>query len=187
MEALTAAGITPGPLYKKIKSGENIKLENGKIVASKKNLSKLFKNLFLFYLKLEASNFIGPSKPGKKITILGDCYNVPEKSIEIAENSDLLVHECTLEDNFKEKAISNGHSTPSMAAEVANRTNSKCLILNHFSQRYKPLNYFIERNIDPENMESDSEIDWVQKLVNEAKKTFNGQCIAAEDLFSYKI
>ena len=32
VEALKAQGITPGPIFKKIKAGENVKLENGKIV-----------------------------------------------------------------------------------------------------------------------------------------------------------
>lgn len=44
MEALKAAGITPGPLYKKIKSGENIELENGKIV-----IFKLFHLIEIIY------------------------------------------------------------------------------------------------------------------------------------------
>ena len=32
VEALKAYGIKPGPIYKKIKSGENVQLDNGKMV-----------------------------------------------------------------------------------------------------------------------------------------------------------
>ena len=32
VEALKAQGIKPGPLFKKIKAGENVQLEDGKIV-----------------------------------------------------------------------------------------------------------------------------------------------------------
>ena len=32
VEGLKALGVAPGPIYKKIKSGENVSLENGNIV-----------------------------------------------------------------------------------------------------------------------------------------------------------
>ena len=33
--------------------------------------------------------------------------------LKLAMNSDVLVHEATLENAFEEKAVGNGHSTPS--------------------------------------------------------------------------
>ena len=105
----------PGPIYSKIKAGEEIKLSDGSIV-------KLLIFILLFDLffinktqlyQLDSAKYVGPSRPGKKITILGDCCGVSNNLIEAAKNSDILIHESTLEDAFQEKAISFGHSTPS--------------------------------------------------------------------------
>lgn len=128
-------------------------------------------------------------KIGKKVTILGDCYENSDSLAVLAQNSDVLIHESTLEDAFQQKAISNGHSTPSMASNFANLINAKCLILNHFSQRYKPLNYVKEAKTDCSN-ETDNdneEIETVQKLVDEAKLLFKGPVLASYDFFTYKI
>ena len=73
------------------------------------------KKLIFFYAKLDAKQFVGVERPGKKVTILGDCYEVSNFMVEIAKDSNVLVHEATLENEFKSKAISNGHSTPSMS------------------------------------------------------------------------
>lgn len=67
----------------------------------------------LSIIKINPLEFVGPSRPGKKITILGDCQDCSAEMLNIAKSSDVLVHECTLEDAFHEKAISRGHSTPS--------------------------------------------------------------------------
>ena len=73
-----------------------------------------------------------------------------------------------------------------MAANVANRINAKCLILNHFSQRYRPINY-IPDSVTSESLEEMIEEDNVQRLVDEAKSAFNQNVIAAYDFFSFKI
>lgn len=83
-----------------------------------------------------------------------------------------------------------------MAAKMANAVDAKCLILNHFSQRYKPSQCEKLSNLSESNPVKTMEIDNddengddnVQKLIDEAKKTFNYDKIyAAYDLWVYKI
>lgn len=127
----------------------------------------------------------------------------------MAKYSDILIHECTLENGFEEKAINNGHSTPSnltiifdiiyfkvkflkigIATDVANKTQSKTLILNHFSQRYKPVNYFDEKkesNLISNDGNEEEILDNVQKLIDEAKQSFNGPVIASYDFYIHKV
>ena len=114
---------------------------------------------------------------------------MPSQTVLIAQNSDLLIHEATLEDNLKEKAISNGHSTPSMAANVANSMNAKQLILNHFSQRYKPLDYVKSHGNDSKiDHEKDEEVETVQILLDQANQVFKHKnVIAAQDFFVFRV
>lgn len=51
-------------------------------------------------------------------------------------NADILIHEATFEDVLIREAVSKYHSTISEAIEIAKQMKAKCLLLNHFSQRY---------------------------------------------------
>lgn len=66
---------------------------------------------------------------------------------QLANNCDLLVHECTISPTSLDNtsihtatadAVSKGHSTAIMAAVFAKKIKAKTLILNHFSIRYLP-------------------------------------------------
>ncbi|KAF7682502.1 Ribonuclease Z, mitochondrial [Astathelohania contejeani] len=54
----------------------------------------------------------------------------------LSQGTDLMIHECTFTDDLKDKAIISNHSTISEAIEIFTVSNSKKLILTHFSQRY---------------------------------------------------
>lgn len=56
---------------------------------------------------------IGPSRPGRKIVILGDtCEN--KNIAPLCVNADLIVHEATNENSQEDQCKKNGHSTPGM-------------------------------------------------------------------------
>ena len=80
-----------------------------------------------------------------------------------------------------------------IAAEVANKINAKYLILNHFSQRYKPVDFFKEKSQDEKEklkdqmLPEDEDEDNVQKLVDEVKLVYKGPVQAAYDFFSFKV
>ena len=114
-----ALGLQPGPQYAKLKNGESV------IVVGTGQ-------------EVKPEDVIGKGKPGRKIVILGDTCDTTEIEA-FSQNADAIVHEATMEDNLRDKAIEYGHSTPSMAAKFAVKVNCRKLLLNHLSPRYKPL------------------------------------------------
>lgn len=70
-----------------------------------------------------------------KITYSGDTMPC-EALIEIGKNSDILIHEATMEDDLWKEARIKMHSTVSEAVEVGQQMNARFTILTHFSQRY---------------------------------------------------
>lgn len=109
-------GLTPGPLFGKLKSGQSVTAPNG--------------------ITVTPDMVLQPDVPGRKIVILGDtCDNT--LIAPLCTHADVLVHEATNEDKHEVAAKENGHSTPGMAGKFARAVNAKRLILTHFSQRYK--------------------------------------------------
>ncbi|MEM2726866.1 MAG: ribonuclease Z [Archaeoglobaceae archaeon] len=138
-----ALGIPQGPLYARLKSGESI-YWNGKLITPEMVLGDL--------------------KRGRKLVYTGDtrpCH----RTVEVAKNADLLIHDASFSEEMKEWAIESGHSTAKEAGEVAKRANVKKLVLTHLSARYSK---------DP------------TILLNEAKEVFENVEIA-KDLFELKL
>jgi ribonuclease Z len=65
--------------------------------------------------------------------------------VKFAKNADLLIHEATFEDELKEKAVENGHSTPGIAAKTAKNAEVKKLILTHISARYRDASLLLQQ------------------------------------------
>jgi len=114
-DKLKEAGIQPGPIFRQIKNGETVTLENGRII--------------------EPNEFVGPAQKGRIVTILGDTRFHPN-ALLLAENADLLVHEATFSKGEEKLASDYFHSTTYQAAEIAKQADCSQLCLTHISSRY---------------------------------------------------
>ncbi|TCD46534.1 ribonuclease Z [Streptococcus sp. X16XC17] len=114
-DKLRAAGVPFGPLFGKVKNGQDIVLEDG---------TEIF-----------AKDFLSAPRPGKVITILGDTRKC-HASVRLAVNTDVLVHESTYGRGDERMARKHGHSTNMEAAQVASEAGAKRLLLNHISPRF---------------------------------------------------
>lgn len=114
-DALRAAGVPFGPLFGRVKNGQDIELEDG---------TRIF-----------AKDFISEPKKGKIITIIGDTRKT-SASVRLARYADVLVHESTYGKGDERMARNHGHSTNMQAAQIARDAGAKRLLLNHVSARF---------------------------------------------------
>ena len=149
---LMAAGVRPGPIYKDIKA------------ATQGNRTLILPD----GTELQPGAFVGPPKPGRKVVLLGDTYD-PSGVMAAGAGADVLVHEATLPDQWTDRAVSRGHSTPRMAGDVARRMGARNLVLTHFSPRFE------ERDDESERWPS------VDALVDSAASESGGPVIGAKD------
>jgi ribonuclease Z len=115
VDRLKERGILPGPLYKKLKNGESVTLENGTV--------------------LHGKEFLGPNIKGRVVTILGDTRPCQE-AIELGKSANLLVHEATFNRGQAKMANDYYHSTTEQAAEIAKQAGAAMLYLTHISSRF---------------------------------------------------
>lgn len=80
-------------------------------------------------------------KPSKAYAFCSDTAYHPEITRQI-QGVDVLYHEATFLDDNLELAKKTDHSTAKQAAQIAKDANVICLILGHYSSRYKDLTLF---------------------------------------------
>lgn len=115
VDKLKSRGISPGPMYQTIKSQHVTTLANGETV--------------------KREDVIGPDKPGRIVTILGDTKQ-PTQFVDFVKNSDLLIAEATFASDLPSLADQFFHSTITETTQLARLANVKQLCLTHISQRY---------------------------------------------------
>lgn len=121
--------VKEGPHLEKLRQGKDITVDGKKVKAS------------------EATYLVS----GKKISYVMDTA-FTTNAIKLAKDSDLLLAEATFQEKHQQKAEDYRHLTAKEAAQIASQSNSKQLVLTHFSQRYKEVSELLEeaREIFPE-------------------------------------
>lgn len=119
VEKALALGIAPGPIYGKLKQGQVITLDDGRIINGRE--------------------LCGEPEPGRKVVYCTDTVFC-DGAVKLAQDADVLIHEATFAHQDAEMAFEKMHSTSTMAAQVALLARVKKLILTHFSPRYAPGN-----------------------------------------------
>ena len=114
-EELRAIGVPFGPVFGRLKRGEVVTLEDGRVIDGKDYVSEDIK--------------------GRVVVICGDTRFTP-KSITLAQNANVLVHEATYEADKEKTARQHFHSTSKQAATIAFEANVQQLYLTHISARY---------------------------------------------------
>lgn len=116
-------GIPEGPIYALLQQGEDVILDDGRLVRS--------------------TDVVGPPRPGRRVAYCTDsapCAN----AVDLARDSDLLIHEATYADDMEDEARLRKHCTARQAALIAVEAGARRLLLTHFSPRYSDTTVLLE-------------------------------------------
>jgi len=83
-----------------------------------------------------------PEDPKTYVYCSDTMYN--ENYFKQISNADMLYHEATFLNNMLDRAKMTHHTTALQAAQIAEITNVKKLLIGHFSARYKTLNELLD-------------------------------------------
>ena len=107
-------GVPEGPMFGKLHRGETIEFDGKRV---------------------SPEDVVGPPRPGRRIVYTGDSRPC-KRTIDIAADADLIIHDATFGEEEAERAAQTGHSTAREAAEVAKKARALRLALTHISSRY---------------------------------------------------
>ena len=132
-------GVPVGPKFGRLHAGEPVEAEDGSIV--------------------EPDQVVGPPRPGRTFVYTADT-RPRERTVEAAEDADLLVHDATFADDMADRARDTAHSTGREAGSIAERAGAKRLALVHISSRYAA-------DASP--------------ILRDAREAFGGECLLPDD------
>ncbi|WP_418283768.1 ribonuclease Z [Halorubrum sp. DTA46] len=132
-------GVPVGPKFGRLHAGDPVEAEDGTVV--------------------EPETVVGPPRPGRTLVYTADT-RPRERTVEVAANADLLVHDATFADDMADRARDTAHSTGREAGDIAARAGAKRLALVHVSSRYAA-------DASP--------------ILHEAREAFDGECLLPDD------
>ncbi|HLG17924.1 MAG TPA: ribonuclease Z [Blastocatellia bacterium] len=107
--------IPEGPVFRRLQMGDEVELEDGRIV--------------------RPSDVLGPPRAGKSVAYCTDTRPC-SGALTLARGVDLLIHEATFTGDLAAEAKEFGHSTAAEAASIARDAGARRLLITHFSSRY---------------------------------------------------
>lgn len=114
-EKAIALGIKAGPLFGRLQKGEEITLEDGRII--------------------KPSDVMGEKRSGRKFSFVTDTLYLPSIAKEV-QGSDLLICEGMFADDCADQAKEKKHMTSRQAGTIARDSASKRMAMIHYSPRY---------------------------------------------------
>jgi ribonuclease Z len=108
-------GIPRGPMYGKLQHGESVTLDDARLITP--------------------DMVLGEAREGKSVAYCLDTQ-FSERSIQLADQCTVLIHETTFGPDAVDMARERKHSTMEDAARVAKEAKVEHLIATHFSSRY---------------------------------------------------
>lgn len=115
-ERARSLGATEHEQFRRLKSGSDITLSDGRIIRS--------------------ADVVSPPAPGASFAYVFDTRPC-DQGVQLAREADLVYHDATFASEHAERAVRTGHSTAAEAARVAADAGARKLLLGHFSARYQ--------------------------------------------------
>ncbi len=143
--AAEALGVPVGPKFGRLHAGEPVEATDGTVV--------------------DPDQVVGPPRPGRKVVYTADT-RPRERTVAVAADADLLVHDATFADDMADRARKTAHSTGREAGSVAERAGARRLALVHVSSRYAGDASAIRRD---------------------ARETFDGDCFVPDDGYRIEV
>jgi len=108
-------GVPVGPKFSELHDGNPVELDDGTVI--------------------QPEQVVGDPRPGRTVVYTGDTRPT-DRTVAVAADADLLIHDATFADDRADRAGPTGHSTAREAGETAARAGAARLALTHISARY---------------------------------------------------